>query len=321
LKILFMTKECSNDISWLGLHYLEQSIAEIAECKWAGHGHKLHKHGENLNQTIYRVMPEANWVIVNSSFIRLLKNDIIFPKKRVCKIAFITSDIHHNPPSYTVKLWNAGKWDAFLMIASKTKRAPDDYIKNLNAPIFLLGHTINPDFFKPLDQPKKYDVSFLGATEPFYSLRRLILRELHNLAKQNNWKLLVKGRPADRSISGALKAGHIVGHKYAETLALSKILIFGEIRSLGAVKKYFEGMACRTCVLANTPIMAEDFHFRPGWNFVEIGFDNWKEKLKYYLKHDKERETIAQRGYETILKYHTNNTRARQLVEFLEKNK
>jgi len=297
------------------LHYLEQSIARIAECKWAGHGHKLHNHGENLNQTIRRVMPKADWIIVNWSMIRPRKNDIIFPEKRACKIALITSDIHNAPPR-TVRTWNAGKWNAFLMIASNKY-----YIDKLNAPIFLLGHTINPEFFKPLDQPKKYDVSFLGAADSFYILRRHIVRELPTLAKQNNWKLLLKGRPPDRSISGALKKGRIVGYKYAEALALSKIFIFGEIRTRCAVKKYFEGMASRTCVLANTPITAEEFHFRPDWNFVEIGKNNWKEKLKYYLKHDEERETIAQRGYETIMKYHTNHIRSRQLLDFLEKYK
>ncbi|GAG70983.1 unnamed protein product, partial [marine sediment metagenome] len=279
-----MTAKCSNSISWLGLHYFEQSIAKIVECKWAGHGHELHKHGENLNQTISRVMPEADWVIVNWSMVRALKNDIIFPKKRAYKIAMITSDIHKGPKN-TVKGWNAGKWDAFLMIASKTKAAPEYYINNLNAPIFILGHTINPEFFKPLDQPKKYDVSLLGHLGGFYILRRIMMKELPDLAKQNNWKLLMRGRPGG-SISGALKTGRIVGYKYAEAIALSKIFISCEIRTRGAVKKYFEGMACRTCVLANTPIMAEDFHFRPDWNFVEIGRDNWKEKLKYYLKHD-----------------------------------
>jgi len=183
-----------------------------------------------------------------------------------------------------------------------------------------LGHTINPDYFKPLDQPKKYDVSSMGASSPFYVLRRAILKDLSTLAKKNKWRLLLRGRPYNRSISHNLKTGGIVGYKYAEALALSKILIFGAIKTGGHVKKYFEGMACRTCVLANTPVMAEELHFRPGWNFVEIGFDNWKEKLKYYLKHDEERETIAQRGYETILKYHTNEIRARQIINFLEKH-
>ena len=320
MKILFMTSECSDRVSWVGVHYLEQSIAKIAECKWAGHGHKLHKHGENLNQTIHRVMPEADWVILNWSLMEPLKNDIIFPKKRAYKIAMITSDIHYDTPQQIVKMWNAGKWDAFLMIRSKTGHKPEYFINNLNAPIFLLGHTINPDYFKPLDQPKKYDVSLLGSSSSFYILRQEILKDLSNLAKKNNWKLLLRGRPLNRSISHNLKAGGIVGYKYAEALALSKTLIFGAIRTGGHVKKYFEGMASRTCVLANTPVMAEELHFRPGWNFVEINKDNWKEKLKYYLKHDEERETIAQRGYETILKYHTNDIRARQIITFLEKH-
>ena len=59
-----MTPECSNEVSWLYLHHFEQAVSKIAECKWAGRGHKLHVNGENLNDTIRRVMPEADWAIL-----------------------------------------------------------------------------------------------------------------------------------------------------------------------------------------------------------------------------------------------------------------
>jgi len=51
----------------------------------------------------------------------------------------------------------------------------------------------------------------------------------------------------------------------------------------------------------------------------KFGRFSWKEKLEYYLEDDAERERIARNGYETVMKHHTSETRARQLVGFLRK--
>lgn len=72
--------------------------------------------------------------------------------------------------------------------------------------------------------------------------------------------------------------------------------------------------------MADVPLTAEELHLVPDWNFVAINKDNWKSKLEYYLENDDEREKIAQRGYETYLKYHTSDIRARQVVDFLRVN-
>jgi spore maturation protein CgeB len=37
----------------------------------------------------------------------------------------------------------------------------------------------------------------------------------------------------------------------------------------------------------------------------------------YYLENEGERERIARNGYETVMKYHSSQVRARQLVDFL----
>ena len=70
--------------------------------------------------------------------------------------------------------------------------------------------------------------------------------------------------------------------------------------------------------MADMPLGAEEVHLVPDWNFVAITEKNWQKRLKYYLSHDEEREEIAQRGYETVMKYHTADIRARELVDWLE---
>ena len=57
-----MNAECSNDVDYIHRHFFEQAIGRIADCEWAGHGHELHVPGEDLNDTIRRVMPDADWV-------------------------------------------------------------------------------------------------------------------------------------------------------------------------------------------------------------------------------------------------------------------
>lgn len=115
--------------------------------------------------------------------------------------------------------------------------------------------------------------------------------------------------------------GEIVGEEYARTLALSKTFPFGTSIFKYPLLKFFEAMACKTCVFADTPLTAEELHIIPDWNFVEVNEDNWEDKLEYYVSHDDERELIAQRGYDTVIKYHTTEVRARQVVDFLERHK
>ncbi len=337
LKILSMMAECSNDVSWNNTHYFEQAVGKIAECKWAGHSHKDHKPGEDLNDTIKRVMPDADWVIVYERAHTRFKGAIEIPEKRACKIAFVVSDVYVNPPVVAKRI-NKGHWDAILMQQTKLpvglfgrrgssrwqKIDPDYYLESLNAPVFSLTPSINPEIFAPSNRPKTIDVSFLGAHHPtYYPIRSDIWQRLPSLSRQYRWRALIRGTPPgkslkSRNIDELLKKRYFVGKKYAMALSLSKIFIFDGGIDKCPVKKYFEGMASGTCVLADTPITAKELHFYPDWNFVEIDRNNWVQKLRYYLAHNEQREQIAKRGYETIMKYHTNDIRARQLVDFLE---
>ncbi|MHA1267856.1 MAG: glycosyltransferase [Candidatus Helarchaeota archaeon] len=47
--------------------------------------------------------------------------------------------------------------------------------------------------------------------------------------------------------------------------------------------------------------------------------DDWFEKLLYYLENEDERAKIARNGYNTVMKYHTADVRAKQFVRWLKK--
>jgi spore maturation protein CgeB len=77
-------------------------------------------------------------------------------------------------------------------------------------------------------------------------------------------------------------------------------------------------MGSNTLVLADKPQTADDLHFIPDENFIEINRENWKEKLEYYLEDDNERERVAQNGYDTVMRYHSSKIRAKHLLAYLK---
>ena len=62
LNILFMTENFSDNVCIRHLYELEKAISKIANCRWAGPKHPLHRINETLNETVRRVMPKADWV-------------------------------------------------------------------------------------------------------------------------------------------------------------------------------------------------------------------------------------------------------------------
>ena len=87
----------------------------------------------------------------------------------------------------------------------------------------------------------------------------------------------------------------------------------------GLVQKYYEVTACGTLLMADTCMDLEDQHFISGHNFVEINNGNILEKVRHYLAHPEEAKRIADQGREDILRYHTHDIRARELIGILEK--
>lgn len=205
----------------------------------------------------------------------------------------------------------------------------DWYISQLKTNYMLWPPSVEPTYFKPIDESeKKYDVSMIASVGGFYPLRQNIKRELFDLAAKHKWKAVLRKPPTrDRqyrlNINMALADPELrkkwfLGEDYARALAESKVFIFGSSLFRYALPKYFEAMGSGALVMADKPFHAEDLHFKPGYNFIEINEDNWMEKLEYILDDDQLRETIARRGYETIIKYHTNEVRVKELVKKME---
>ena len=84
--------------------------------------------------------------------------------------------------------------------------------------------------------------------------------------------------------------------------------------------RYLEIPSCKTLMFAINPKIVIPFPFKHKENviFIKEDMSNLEEELKYYLSHDKEREEIAQAGYDHLMKYHTCEKRVFYMLSTIE---
>jgi len=79
----------------------------------------------------------------------------------------------------------------------------------------------------------------------------------------------------------------------------------------------FEVLACRGFLITDrVPAAVETLE---GCVVFTTGGDDLERKIHYYLEHPLEREKIARRGYEYVVKYASVDTRARELLSYMER--
>jgi len=193
---------------------------------------------------------------------------------------------------------------------------PDYYQKNMKVPYVFFPPWVETDFYHPSDKPPLYDVVLLGHydSQRIYPFRYRVARDLRRVANRNGWNVLLKsspkGRSATRKINVLYERGEIVGKRYVETLGRSKIMIAGSSVYKYPLLRYFEGMACKTCVVGDGSPM---FIKCDVWNIVDFWHTSqrdWVQDVKMLLKDDKFREFLIENAYKNILKNHTAKARA-----------
>lgn len=161
---------------------------------------------------------------------------------------------------------------------------------------------VNTNIFKPLDLKKKYDVVFIGHPKSKQAKRYESIKYL----KDNGIKIEIFGWgwsnfPDLRDIyGGALDVNDLV-----KTINQAKINIafskndYGEPHLIG---KVFEAKACKSFTLVEYCKEYLDY-FKEGEEMVM--FRDGRElvnKIKYYLKHEKERKKTAKAAYKKVIK-------------------
>ncbi len=168
----------------------------------------------------------------------------------------------------------------------------------------------------------KYDVSFIGGFGPMHKKGITALESLAKEVSVDFWGYGEDGLPSDSAILKSFH-GFSIGLDNYKILNASKI---GINRHIDVAEDYannmrlFETTGVGAMLITDSKKNIGDL-FVPGKE-IET-YSSPKElitKVKYYLKHDKEREKIAKAGQMRTLKDHTYFRRMEELAEILERN-
>jgi len=305
--------------------------------KCAGSGYKNHRKGESIDKTVRRLYGNnyPDWVLVMPTGIIEGKQKLGKSKNRPYKVVAILNDLHGsivlniprgNLGSLARKI-NSMNFDALLMMYTmvggcQPKYGFDYFLKTLKPAKLHTPPWVEPRVLEPSIK-RDIDVSFIATVvKGVYPLRCNIHNNLRKLAKQNKWKIIVRGKRPEgrrRVIADMLKkGGYIVGSKYINTLKRSKVFIFGNSRFKYPLKRIVEGWSCGTLVVCDKPLTSARMGMASGVSYVEINKGSWKEKLKYYIDNKSERDKISENGYNTYIEKHTTDIRAKEIIKFLE---
>ncbi|MCQ6280423.1 glycosyltransferase [Bacillus sp. EB600] len=174
-------------------------------------------------------------------------------------------------------------------------------------------HHINSEIFKDYGLPKEIDMLLMGAVNGGYPLREKIVKQF-----KKDPRFVYHRHPGYRKYTEEEKTQIFVNEKYAMEINRAKIFFTCGTARKFPVMKYFEVPGCRTLLLAPQLKDLDDLGFIPGEHYVRITKDDFYKKAEYYLKHEDERNRIADQGYQFVQTQHTTKKRVEQLITKIE---
>lgn len=109
------------------------------------------------------------------------------------------------------------------------------------------------------------------------------------------------------------------GEYYADALNRALIMPTGSSVYGYAVAKVFEPTGTETALAINKFNTSEELGFKEDYNYISLNFDNFKEKLSYYIETKTETIKIAKRARELMVSKHSTQIRAEQLYNNLRR--
>lgn len=191
----------------------------------------------------------------------------------------------------------------------------EKYKKYGKVPFFGCGADITE--FKPMNLPKKYDVSFVGTpkNDRVEFMRHLLKNNVKFVVCGAGWEKYPEFKP--------YHLGEVNHEQFIRLINESKINICLSKNYFGGVhilERFFEINACRSLCLTE---YAESYFptFKEGKDIVTFkNKDELLKKVQYYLKHDDEREAIANSAYKKTIKSFSNIELIRKAVAYMEKH-
>ncbi|QOT08097.1 glycosyltransferase [Paenibacillus sp. JNUCC32] len=209
------------------------------------------------------------------------------------------------------------------IIFSRSKQRFIEVFPQYSNKLRWLPFSINPEIMK--DWKLKKDITYLLMGQVFHKSRELNKSKTREgrypfresvLKKMQNVKGFVfRPHPGHRV---AFNKDLYVDIKYAKELNRSKMFFTCGSEFKIPVLKFFEALACNTLLLAEANQDIYELGFKDGVHFVACNKSNFLEKAMYYKENRDERRRISKKGYKFVQKYHTNNVRAKQFVQYIK---
>jgi spore maturation protein CgeB len=196
-------------------------------------------------------------------------------------------------------------------------------------PVLLQIGCKRPEFLPMFFEPERFrlehmtpdpayqcDIAFVGTGSPE---RADMLRHLvdFDLGIWGNWEMLHEDDPLRQHVRGR----YLNGKQYAQVLQQAKIAVnvLNMPNRFGSNTRTFEATGLGTLLITEyTKEQAEDL-FRENEEIVCFrSSEELRDKIRYYLTHDAERERIAAAGQARTLREHTLAHRLRKIVNITE---
>ena len=171
----------------------------------------------------------------------------------------------------------------------------------------------DPVIFNDWNLEKKWDVANLNAGIFEYTSFYPERYEMHQkLCQMSDVSYCYTKHPG----GGFNYDEKLIGHNFSEIINRCKIFVTsGNLQYKNFNAKYVESMASGACLFA-TPCLDDNIiGLVDGYNYVKITSDNLIDKVRYYLKHDNERELIAKNGFFLVMKEYTCFSSAAKVIK------
>jgi hypothetical protein len=173
-------------------------------------------------------------------------------------------------------------------------------------------HSVNINNFKDYGLPKKYGLLQTGAIGGVYQLRSLVHDTMKGMPEYHR---IV--RPVDNA-----KQQWPVQDQYSRELNKAKICLCCGATVEYPVMKFFEIPASKSVLYTDYFNELGDLGFIPDENMIQVNKQTIRKQVKILVSEgwSGKLETIAQNGYNLIHERHTNEIRAKELKNELERN-
>jgi len=168
--------------------------------------------------------------------------------------------------------------------------------------IRFLPFSVDTNVFRKLDISKDSDVLVAYTVRPeVYPYRHIIRDILINM-----------------DLNSIVK--RVIHKRLVKAINRSKIVVTSNNIFESFSMRYTETLACGGFLLADRPKDLNRLGYEDGKHFVVYdGFDDFKEKILYYIKpeNDNEREKIANNGMKFVRKNHSCEVRVKQMTDII----